>query len=119
LQRDLEGRPFLLLAMRMDRSTEKAVRPFDFEFILDLVAESLREQDDMLADLQNERLIVLLSDSRPEEAQHFFSRLKVRLREEAPHHSDDLLNSVSAIVVPDGRPFPGAEQFLTYGMDEA
>jgi hypothetical protein len=105
--------------MRMDRSTEKAVRPFDFEFILDLVAESLREQDDMLADLQNERLIVLLSDSRPEEAQHFFSRLKVRLREEAPHHSDDLLNSVSAIVVPDGRPFPGAEQFLTYAMDEA
>ncbi len=110
--------PFLLIAMRMDRSEEHAARPFDFEFILDLVSELLRDQDDMVVDLDHERLIVLIADSRPEEAQDFFARLKSRLREEAPKQADHLLHSVSAIVVPDGRPFQNAEEFLTYALDE-
>ncbi|QXD16464.1 hypothetical protein GQ464_005805 [Rhodocaloribacter litoris] len=116
-QRDRDATPFLLLALRMDRSRGKT-RPFDFEFILDLVSESLREQDAMLADTEKERLVVLLGDSRPEEAQRFFSRLKDRLRQEAPQQADHLLHAVSAIVVPDGRPFQNADEFLTYALDE-
>ena len=119
LRRDVNDTPFLLIAMRMDRSEDRAARPFDFEFILDLVSELLREQDDMFVDLDRERLIVLLADSRPEEAQRFFARLKNRLRDEAPQQADHLLHSVSAIVVPDGRPFQNAEEFLTYALDEA
>ncbi len=111
--------PFLLVAMRMDRSEERTARPFDFEFILDLVSELLRDQDDMLVELDRERLIVLLADSRPEAAQQFFAQLKNRLRDEAPQQADHLLHSVSAIVVPDGRPFQNAEEFLTYALDEA
>jgi hypothetical protein len=119
LRRDVNGTPFLLIAMRMDRSQERSARPFDFEFILDLVSEVLRDQDDMFVDLDRERLIVLLADSRPEAAQRFFAQLKNRLREEAPQQADHLLHSVSAIVVPDGRPFQNAEEFLTYALDEA
>lgn len=124
LQRHFEGRdagarPFLLLAMRMDRSGGKTTRPFDFEFIIDLVADTLRTDDDMLIGATDERLVVLLADSRPEEAQGFFARLKNRLRAEAPDQADHLLHAVSAIVVPDGRPFQSAEEFLAYALDEA
>jgi len=119
LRRDVNETPFLLIAMRMDRTGERAARPFDFEFILDLASELLRDQDGMFVDLELERLIVLIADSRPEGAQRFFARLKNRLREEAPHQADHLLHSVSAIVVPDGRPFQNAEEFLTYALDES
>lgn len=109
--------PFLLLAMRMDQTSESG--PVDFEFIIDLVADSLRPQDDMLISAINERLVVLLADSKPEEAQGFFARLKNRLRADAPQQADHLLHAVSAIVVPDGRPFQSADEFLSYAMDEA
>ncbi len=117
--RDEQDTPFLLLALRMDPSTKRGARPFDFEFILDLVGESLRPQDALLAGTDHERLVVSLGDSRPEEAQNFFARLKNRLREDAPEQSDHLLHAVSAIVVPDGRPFQNAEEFLAYALDEA
>ena len=117
--REEGARPFLLLAMRMDRSGDKASRPFDFEFIIDLVADTLRPHDDMLIGSADERLVVLLADSRPEEAQGFFARLKNRLRVDAPGQADHLLHAVSAIVVPDGRPFQSADEFLSYALDEA
>lgn len=117
-RRDISGTPFLAIAMRMDRSEGRTARPFDFEFILDLITGSLRDQDDVFVDLERERLIVLLAESRPEEAQHFFTRLKNKLREDAPQQAEHLLHSVSAIVVPDGRPFQSAEEFLTYALDE-
>lgn len=117
--REEGARPFLLLAMRMDRSGDKASRPFDFEFIIDLVADTLRPHDDMLIGAADERLVVLLADSRPEEAQGFFARLKNRLRVDAPDQADHLLHAVSAIVVPDGRPFQSADEFLSYALDEA
>lgn len=117
--RDQHETPFLLLAMRMDRSEGKTVRPFDFEFILDVVQATLRPQDAMLAQMENERLVVLLGESRSDEAQDFFTRLKNRLRDDAPQQADYLLHSVSAIVVPDGRPFQTAEEFLVYALDEA
>ncbi|NQV71990.1 hypothetical protein HQ496_02620 [bacterium] len=117
--RDVLHQPFLLLALRMDRSAQSTARPFDFDFLMDLVGEELRVQDDMLANIDLERLVVYLADSRPEEAQSFFTRLKDRLRQESPTQADHLLHSVSAIVVPDGRPFQNASEFLTYALDEA
>ena len=104
--------------MRMDRSGDKA-SPFDFEFIIDLVAETLRAGDDMLINTANERLVVFLANAKPEEAQGFFARLKNRLRADAPQQADHLLHAVSAIVVPDGRPFQSADEFLSYALDEA
>ncbi len=117
--RDAVHQPFLLLALRMDRSGSKSARPFDFDFLMDLVREELRPQDDMLANADVERMVVFLGDSRAEEAQSFFARLKDRLRAESPVQADHLLHSVSAIVVPDGRPFQNAGEFLSYALDEA
>lgn len=118
-QRDVGHQPFLLLALRMDRTAQKTARPFDFDFLMDLVREELRPNDDMLAIAEVERMVVFLGDSRAEEAQSFFARLKDRLRVESPLQADHLLHSVSAIVVPDGRPFKNASEFLSYALDEA
>ncbi|MCH8277137.1 MAG: hypothetical protein IIA50_06340, partial [Bacteroidetes bacterium] len=119
LTRESGLEPFLLLAMRMDRGDDKSSRPFDFDFLMDLFRATLRAEDDMLVEVSDERLVVFLSKSRPEEAQSFFARLKERLRQESPQQADHLLHSVSAIVVPDGRPFQSAEEFLNYALVEA
>lgn len=116
--RDVAGTPFVLLALRMDRSQSQAERPFDFEFILDLAQNALRPQDDLVVDFERERIIVLLGDSQPDESQRFFARLKQELRSEAPGDAEQLLHAVSAIVVPNGQPFANAEEFLTYALDE-
>ncbi|GMQ80982.1 MAG: hypothetical protein BMS9Abin05_0412 [Rhodothermia bacterium] len=116
-QPESEKEPFLLLAMRMDRGSENAIRPFDFDFLMDLVQIALRPKDDMLADPGNERLVVCLADSSTNEAQEFFARLKTNLRKESPQRADHLLHSVAAIVVPNGTPFQSAEEFLQYALD--
>ncbi len=118
LRQDVDQTPFLLIAMRMDRPDGDTSRPFDFDVIVDLVSESLREQDDVLVDLERERLIVMLAESRPDASQPFFARLKQRLREETPHQADYLMRSVSAIVIPNGEPFTAAGEFLAYALDE-
>ncbi|MCZ6704806.1 MAG: hypothetical protein O6942_02805 [Bacteroidetes bacterium] len=116
-QPEAKKEPFLLLAMRMDRSTDKVIRPFDFDFLMDLVQVALRPKDDMLVDLDNEGLIVCLANSSANEAQDFFTRLKTNLRKESPQRADHLLQSVTAIVVPDGKPFHSAAKFLQYALD--
>ena len=116
--RETMHQTFLLLALRMDRSSQQ-MRPFDFDFLMDLVRAELGPDDDMLAKADMERMVVLLRNSRAEEAQSFFARLKDRLRVESPQQADHLLHSVSAIVVPDGRPFKTAPEFLNYALDEA
>lgn len=117
-EREEVHKPFLLFALRMDRASQQA-RPFDFDFLMDLVSEELGGQVDMLAIPDLERMVVFLGNSRPEEAQSFFARLKDRLRIESPLQADHLLHSVSAIVVPEGRPFKTATEFLNYAFDEA
>ena len=82
-----------------------------------LVQDALRPKDDMLVDLDNERLIVCLDKSSANEAQDFFARLKTNLRKESPQRADHLLHSVAAIVVPDGSPFQSAAKFLQYALD--
>ncbi len=117
-RRERGGVPFLLLAMRLDREADSATRPFDFEFIIDLVSDSLRSQDSYLVQPDTERLVVCLADSTPDDAQDFFARLRRTLEAEAPQRAAQLLHAVSAIVVPDGRPFPSAAEFLRYALDE-
>ncbi|MBL7977736.1 MAG: hypothetical protein JNN12_05290 [Bacteroidetes Order II. Incertae sedis bacterium] len=115
--RDQNGHSFLLIAMRMDRGEGKKVRPFDFEFILDLVTDALRNTDSMLVNHDRERLVMLRTNIGAEESQSFFTELMGQLRKEAPQQAEHLLRSVSAIVVPDGKPFKTAEEFLAYAMD--
>ena len=114
--RDLHGTPFMLIAMRMDKRENRKARPFDFEFILDLVTESLQETDHLLVNPETERLVILRTSPK-KDAQNFFSELMDKLRAEAPQQAEQMLRSVSAIVVPDGKPFKNAQEFLAYAMD--
>lgn len=115
-RRDQDGTPFILIAMRMDKRENRKARPFDFEFILDLVTESLQETDHLLVNPEKERLVILRTSPK-KDAQNFFSELMEKLRAEAPQQAEQMLRSVSAIVVPDGKPFKNAQEFLAYAMD--
>ncbi|NNE35873.1 MAG: hypothetical protein HKN13_11575 [Rhodothermales bacterium] len=110
------GGQFLLVAMRVDPSRE-SVRPFDFEFLSSVVLATLRAKDEAFVDLQRERLVILFPDSTADDSQEFFSRVRARLRRDAPHQATHLLNLVSAIVVPNGNPFNDADGFLKYVLD--
>ncbi|NNF05080.1 MAG: hypothetical protein HKN17_11515 [Rhodothermales bacterium] len=116
--REAVGEPFLLIALRMDRSQGRTIGPFDFEFLMDLVHDAAGANDDLLVAPDAERLVILLAGARSDDAQPFFADLKERLRDTSPSRSEDLLHSVSAIVVPDGQPFRSAEEFLKYALDE-
>jgi KaiC/GvpD/RAD55 family RecA-like ATPase len=109
---------FVVIAMRMDRGEGRKVRPFDFEFILDLVTESLRGSDQLLVNHERERLLILRTNIQGEDSQSFFTELMEQMRQEAPQQAEHLLRSVSAIVVPDGKPFKTAAEFLSYAMDK-
>lgn len=111
-----QGTHFLLVAMRMDPSSGSA-RPFDFEFLSSVVIETLRKSDFLLVDLAKERLVLLLPNSNADDSQHFFAKVKERLRREAPVQANHLLQLVSAIVVPNGNPFEDADRFLSYVLD--
>ncbi len=110
------GAHFLLVAMRVD-PTREPVRPFDFEFLASVVLETLRDKDEAFVDLKRERLVLLFPHSNADDSQEFFARVRTRLRTEAPQQASHLLNLVSAIVVPNGNPFNGADRFLSYVLD--
>lgn len=110
------GTPFLLVAMRLDRSAA-ALSAFTFDFVADVVGDALRPADDLLVDPASERLVVLLPGSDGDAANTFFTRLKQRLREDAPEQAEELLRAISAIAVANGRMFGSAEEFLAYALD--
>ncbi|MFQ5569321.1 MAG: RAD55 family ATPase [Rhodothermales bacterium] len=112
-QHAVKDTPFLLLAIRSDSE-----QTLDFSVFYNCARALLNEGCDWLVDLTNKRLIVLLADSRPEDAQRFFSRLKIRLRKAVPQQVDTYLQAISAIVVSNGEPFPNAEEFLSTALDE-
>jgi KaiC/GvpD/RAD55 family RecA-like ATPase len=114
-----EDIPFLLLAMRIDGGKEQESESVEFEFMIDVVRNCLNPRDAVFSDLVNERLVVILEAADSDEAQKFFGRLRDTLRHEAPHHADRLLHAVSAIVVPNGKPFDSAQDFLRYVLDDA
>ncbi len=114
-QHAVNDTPFLLIAMRGDGV---AAPSLDFSLFYDCVGKLLTKQDDWLVDSQNQRLIVLLPESRSNAAQRFFARLKVRLLDAAPQQAQDYLHTVSAIVVPNGESFQNAEDFLAVALEE-
>jgi KaiC/GvpD/RAD55 family RecA-like ATPase len=113
-RRDAGGAPFLLVAMRMDPQGSPHSGPFDFDTISDLVASTLRPGDDLYIDADNERLVVFLDDTRDDQKQAFFARLKQRLSADVPRKADHLLHAVSAVTLPNGQPFGTADECLAY-----
>ncbi len=115
-KRAQQGVPFLLVAMRLDA---QAMQPLGFEFVSDAVAEALRAGDAVYLDPRASRLVALLSGATADESGAFFTRLKARMREEAPAHAETLLRAVEAVVIPDGDPFKTADAVLAYVLDNA
>ena len=111
------GTPFLLVAMRLDRSAA-ALHALTFDVVADVVSDALRPADDLLVDPASERLVVLLPGSDEGAFNAFITRVKQRLREDAPEQAEDLLRAISAIAVANGRMFGTAEEFLAYALDK-
>ena len=112
-----DGTPFLLVAMRLDRSAS-VLNPFNFDFVSDVVSDALRPTDDLLVDPASERLVVLLPGSDGDAFSAFITRVKQRLREDAPQQAEELLRAISAIAVANGRMFGSAQEFLAYALDK-
>ncbi len=112
--RESSSTPFLLVAMRMDPQASQHSGPFDFDTVSDLVASTLRPADDLYIDAENERLVVYLDDTRDDQKQAFFGRLKQRLAADVPQKADHLLHAVSAVTLPNGQPFGTADECLAY-----
>lgn len=114
-----QGKPFVLVAMRLETRQDVPSGPLDFEYLSDLVVDSLNAQDAAYIDSRSERLVILLSGSQPETTQGFFSRLKARLRAELPSQADQLLHAVAAVVSPNGEQFGSAQEFLSFALNPA
>ena len=106
---------FLLIAIRGD--SDEAQR-LDFSLLYQCARKLLTDQDDWLVDLQNKRLIVLLTPALPDDAWRFFARLKVHLLETSPQQAETYLYAISAITLANGTPFQTAEDFLTVALEE-
>ena len=106
---------FLLIAIRGD--SEEAQR-LDFSLLYPCARKLLTDQDDWLVDLPKKRLIVLLAPALPDDAWHFFARLKRHLLEMAPQQAETYLYAISAITLANGMPFQTAEDFLTVALEE-
>lgn len=110
--------PFTLVAMRTEEPHDGAASE-DFRIIIQALQSVLGREDSVFADPAVERIIIILGEGDTEDAQRLFSRLRARLQEAVPERADHLMNVVAAVVVPDGKPFTTAEEFVHYVLDEA
>ena len=114
---ETSGSSFTLVAMRTEEPDD-GTGSDDFREIIQALQNVLKREDSLFADPIVERIIVILGDGKSDEAQNLFASVKNRLRETAPDKADHLLNVVAAVVVPDGKPFTTAEEFVRYVLDE-
>jgi archaellum biogenesis ATPase FlaH len=114
---ETSGSSFTLVAMRTENPND-GTGSDDFRDIIQALQDVLQREDSLFADPIVERIIVILGDGKSDEAQNLFASVKNRLRETAPDKADHLLNVVAAVVVPDGKPFTTAKEFVRYVLDE-
>lgn len=110
------GDDYVVLALRMKLGGDPEERAIGFEFLLDMVHDTLQPHDDMLVDMEGEQLTVFLAHTREMESDRFFATLKDHLIRESPQKGLELLSQISAVVSENGRPFASAEEFVTYAF---
>lgn len=115
-KRDVKNSSFVLIAMRGDGPLAEKL---DFPLLYECILPLLSEHDDWLVNLPEKRLVVVLSDHHADAAQRFFARLRIRLRDAADHEAEMYLHAITAIVVPNGRGFQNAVEFLAVALDES
>lgn len=119
MRRDLGQARFLLIALRMMGGDDPLERGLYFESIDRHVRQTLQPGDVCFSEPGAERIVVLIPDGQPPDDQRFFARLQKHLTAETPAQATYLMNTVSAIVLPNGRPFTTAEAFMAYAVDAA
>ena len=110
---EANARPFLAGALRM--SPEHPASP-RFPLVLSALEHVLSEGAVLLSDVERRRAVWLMPDATPQAATVVFAAMKGFLRDATPD-ADLLVQSTSAALIPNGRPFASAETFLAEVFD--
>ena len=105
--------PFLALALQMPPEHPASRR---FHFVIGGLRQAVGERGYVLADERRCRVVALLPGRNADAAQELFREVKAHLRA-ATDAADHTLSHVKALVVPDGKPFPNATEFLAHVFD--
>lgn len=112
--RDKQGRPFVVVAARMDGAAPAADY---FASVVEGLRAGLPANGLLFDDLERKRAIALIPGGDQASAQPLFSGLQSHLRERLPAQAEDVLRAVAAITVPDGRPFETAADLWAYAVE--
>ena len=116
--RSTNGRPpFSLVALRVDSGPDTVDRAALMEHLLQVIEDQVADPDDLLADLERRRIIVLLNGTDTRRVQSFFETIQRRIGQTLPELADQLPHLVSAVVIPDGQPFESPRDFLAYALE--
>ncbi|NNF57937.1 MAG: hypothetical protein HKN04_06815 [Rhodothermaceae bacterium] len=106
-----EPQSFLVLALRMD----PAGRHGDlFPAVAQSLNRAIGADGTLYGHTTTGRLLTLMPGTNTDTAQTLFAALKTDLQRIAPARADDALLSISAMVIPDGKPFASAEELMAY-----
>lgn len=111
--RDADGAPFLTVAFRMPPGHPAGRR---FHFVIDALGQLAGSDGVLLADEPRRRVVLLLPGRGADAAHVVFRAVKDHLRA-STSEADHLLQTAAAVVVPDGRPYPNATEFLVHVFD--
>ncbi len=117
-QRDgSSGRPFLLVALRVESDQVELESGIVFEVVLSVLQSMIQDEGQLLVDEERERIISVLLDTQPGGVREWFELFQSNLKDRYPDQADLLPHAVSAVVVPDGQPFDSPEEFLAYALE--
>ena len=107
---EADGTPFLTVAFKMPPDHPSGRR---FHFIVSALNQFAEEDGVLLADESRCRVAVLLPSRRAETAHKVFRAVKDHLRASVSE-ADLVLQTAGAVVVPNGKPFPNATEYLAH-----
>ena len=115
-ERDTVNHPFVLIAIRVDSQGDDSMHRQDYGKIRDTMLAFIGDEDSVLADSLEERLIVYLHDAHAEEASTLFRYFEAELSKDATASASDLITRTTAMVVENGRYFSSSRDYLFYAL---
>jgi hypothetical protein len=114
MARATQHEPFLVLSLHIDPSHPHAKA---FGQVQEGIRTGLPPDGTFVADVARYRLVVLLPGSGPGAARNLLTHIKQRLHVDG-QEGDAVLESFSALVIPNGRPFQDPKALMAYAMGE-
>ena len=112
-EHETAGTPFLAVALRVPDGHPAGRR---FHFVIEAVRRSLGPDETLLADEDRRRLVVLLRAEGKGGAQPLFGAIRAHLHASTVE-AEHVMKTVSAVLIPNGAPFPNATEFLIHAFD--